>query len=67
MTEASNCASIDHVGILGDALVHVAVSVGNLVGVVIRVGHGDVGRPHRKPDMETATPIRGIRTVGPAR
>jgi hypothetical protein len=52
-------------GIVGDVLAHVAVRVGNLVGVAIRLGHREVGRPDCKPDMEIATPVRGIHAVDP--
>lgn len=67
VTEAVNCASNDHVGIVGDVLTHVAVSVGNLIGVAIRLGHGGVGRTGTMPSMETATPVRGLPSLGPAR
>jgi len=43
-----------------DVPAHVAVSVGNLVGVAIRLGHREVDRPDCKPDKKIATPVRGI-------
>jgi hypothetical protein len=53
-----------HVPIVGDVLARVAVSFGNLIGLAIRLGHREASRPDCKPDMETATPIRGIQAVG---
>ena len=29
-----------HMGIVGDVLIRVAIGVGNVVGVAIRIGHG---------------------------
>jgi hypothetical protein len=53
--------------IVCDALTHVAISLGNIIGVAIRLGHRDIGRSEPKPSIETATPVRGIQAVGPAR
>jgi hypothetical protein len=50
-----------------DVLTHVAIGVGNVIGVAIRLGHGEIGRSRLTPNIETATPIRGIPAVGPAR
>ena len=50
-----------------NVLSHVAIGVGNVIGVAIRIGHGEVTRSCPKPSMDTATPIRGIPAVGPAR
>ena len=49
-----------------NVLSHVAIGVGNVIGVAIRIGHGEVTRSRPKPSMDTATPIRGIPAVGPA-
>jgi hypothetical protein len=51
-------------GFIGDVLVHVAVGVGNLIGVTIRLGHREVSRSAAKPDMEIATPVRALQAVG---
>jgi hypothetical protein len=52
-------------GIVLDALAHVAAGVGNIIGTAIRLGHGEVSRHHDpRPTVETATPVRGIPIVG---
>jgi hypothetical protein len=53
-----------HVGIVCHVLTRVASGVGNVIGVAIRLGHGEIVRSGPKPIVETATPIRGIQGVG---
>jgi hypothetical protein len=53
-------------GVVVNALTHMAIGAGNVVGVAIRLGHGEVGCPGPKPCMETATPIRGIQVLNAA-
>jgi hypothetical protein len=62
--DAVRCASNHHVGIFGDVLAHLVFSVGNVIGLVIRLGHGDVGRSGPTPSVDVATPIHGITAVG---
>ena len=50
-------------GVVLNALTHVAIGAGNVVGVAIRLGHGEVSCSGPKPRMETATPVRGIQVV----
>jgi hypothetical protein len=67
VTDGLTAASQRHMGIVCDALTHVAIGVGNIIGVAIRLGHRDIGRSEPKPSIETATPVRGIQAVGPTR
>ena len=55
-------------GIVLDALAHVAAGAGNIIGTAIRLGHGEVSRhPEPRPTVQTATPVRGIPVVGQRR
>jgi hypothetical protein len=54
-------------GLVCDVLTHLAIGVGNLIGVEIRLGHGDLARPGPKSCIQTATPVRALHAVGPAR
>jgi hypothetical protein len=51
------------VSIVRDVLTHMAGNVENVIGIAIRLGHGDIGRSRPKPSVDTATPIRGIQAV----
>jgi hypothetical protein len=50
-------------GVVLNVLTHVAVGAGGVVGVAIRLGHGEVSRSGPKPRTVIATPIRGIPVV----
>jgi hypothetical protein len=52
VTDGLTAASQRHMGIVCDALTHVAIGVGNIIGVAIRLGHGDIGRSEPKPSIE---------------
>jgi hypothetical protein len=63
VTDGLRSANNRHVSIVCDVLTHMAGSVGNVIGVAIRLGHGDIGRSRPKPSVDTATPVRGIQAV----
>jgi hypothetical protein len=53
-------------GVVLNALTHVAIGAGSVVGVAIRLGHGEVSCSGPKPRIEIATPIRRIPVVDAA-
>jgi hypothetical protein len=54
-------------GIVCDVLTHLAIGVGNVLGVAIRLGHGEVGRSGPRPRVKIAAPVHGIPTVSAGR